>query len=58
MAKIVEITLSITVEIDDEYTGSEQADDILETAKKTFTEGEVKLFTVDVRTKRESPDQS
>lgn len=58
VAKVVEITLSITVEIEDEYTSSEQADDILETAKKTFSEAEVKLFAVDVRTKRESPDKS
>lgn len=48
MTKCVEVTLVIKVTVDDEYSGSDHANDIVSTAKKTFTTADVKALTIEI----------
>jgi hypothetical protein len=46
----VEVVLSIMVEVDDEYSGAQHADDIVLTAKRTFSSARVKLLDIGIGT--------
>lgn len=48
VTKFVEVTLVIKVTVDDEYSGSDHANDIISTAKRTFASADVKALTIDI----------
>ena len=48
VTKLVQVTLVIRVTVDDEYSGSDHANDIISTAKKTFTTADVKALTIEI----------
>lgn len=55
MTKFVEVTLVIRVTVDEEYSGSDHANDIISTAKRTFTTADVKVLTIEISNKDGSP---
>jgi hypothetical protein len=48
VSKFVEVTLSIRVIVDDEYSGGDHANDIISTAKRTFTTADVRALTIEI----------
>lgn len=48
VTKLVEVTLVIKVTVDDEYSGSDHANDIISTARKVFTTADVKALTIEI----------
>jgi hypothetical protein len=48
LTKSVEVVLAILVEIDNEYSGAQHAEDIISTARRTFSDAKVKLLKVEV----------
>ena len=49
MTKSVEVVLAIRVEVDEEYSGDQHAEDIIMTAKRTFPAATVSLLNTDIK---------
>jgi len=48
LTNTVEVVLAITVEVDDEYSSDQHAEDIVFTAKRAFPAAKVNLLNIDI----------
>ncbi|MGB3645960.1 MAG: hypothetical protein WBA15_15950 [Mesorhizobium sp.] len=53
MAKSVEVTLVITVSVDEQYSGADHATDIVSTAVKTFPAADVRILAISIASDRD-----
>jgi hypothetical protein len=53
LTKSVEVTLVITVSVDEQYSGADHARDIVSTAVKTFPASDVRVLAISIASDRD-----